>query len=232
MSRLTTSLLAVLAALVVAPPAPAALPDPKGFTSRVDNPWFPLPRGADWRSAGVTETKLATGRTRVLPRTKLIAGVACTVVLDTAALNGTPEERTVDYYAQDRNGNVWYFGEDSFDFDKGRWERSHGSWRAGVDGAEPGIIMRADPRAGDRYTQEHYVGHAEDKARVLGYVDSLTVTYGTFRHVLVTEETSPLEPGVRERKFYAHGVGLLRSVITVGDLEFSDLVAAGRGGKG
>jgi hypothetical protein len=220
----------MLLPLVLALAAAAGVPVPTAaeLSPQISNPWFPLPVGSVARTAGVIEHDYAAGRTSTLAATRLIAGVRCAVVLDTVALDGRPLERTFDYYAQDAAGNVWYFGEDSFDRQDGRWRRSPGSWRAGVDGARPGIVMEAAPQAGDAYAQEHDLGHAEDQARVLGWVESLTVPYGTFTHVLETEEWTPLEPGVVERKYYASGVGLIRTVMTRGGLELSDLVSLTR----
>ena len=153
------------------------------------------------------------GRTRqtdeevVLHSTKRILGVTCTVVRDTVSEHGRPVERTFDWYAQDRPGNVWYMGEDSFEREHGRFVKAGDSWEAGVDGAKPGILMPADPRPGDAYRQEFYPpGEALDQARVLRLGARLTVPYGAFSGVLVTSERSPLEPQI-EQKYYAPGVG-------------------------
>jgi len=138
---------------------------------------------------------------------KMILGVETTVVRDTVWVNGEIAEKTMDWYAQDKQGNVWYFGEFSQEYENGVPINTHGSWEAGVDGAEPGIIMLANPRPSVQYRQEYYKGEAEDMARVLRTDAAITVPYGTFDDVLVTREWTPLEPGFAERKFYAPCIG-------------------------
>jgi hypothetical protein len=200
--------------------------DPANFVARVDNPYFPLAPGTIMRYQGVAEN----GKTpqldvaTVLGRTKRILGVDTTVVRDTVASNGAPFERTFDWYAQDRDGNVWYFGEDSQDHRNGRWVPSNGSFQAGVDGAQPGIIMPGDPKPGDAYRQEYYPGHALDQARILGYTPA-KVPYGAFPHTLTTVETSALEPTVREQKHYVRGVGELKTQDVAGSREAFQLVS-------
>jgi hypothetical protein len=204
--------------------------DPANFVSAVNNRWFPLRPGTTLRYRGVAEN----GRTpqvdvaTVLARRERVLGVSCTVVRDTVTSRGRPVERTYDWYAQDRQGNVWYFGEDSRNFVHGRYVKGHDSWEAGVGGAKPGIIMEGAPRRGDTYRQEYYVGHAEDQARVLGPGGPVTVPYRTFSRTLATVERSRLEPGARERKFYAAGVGEIESKVVRGDHERFALVAVRR----
>jgi hypothetical protein len=187
-----------------------------------------MPVGASYSFLGVQEGKLGIDRMRVLGRTKLISGVHCRVELDRVWLNGRPAERTFDYFAQDSKGNVWYYGEDSYSRVHGHWARDSDSWLSGVNGAHAGVVMQAHPVRGPVYAQENFPGHAEDKARVVGYVSSVTVPGGTFRHVLETQEFSPLEPGVVERKYYAAGIGFLRSTTTHGAIEFYDLTGTAR----
>jgi len=134
-------------------------------------------------------------------------GVECVVVRDTAWEGGELIERTFDWYAQDQEGTVWYFGEDTKEYRNGKVTSTGGSWEAGVDGAQPGIIMQANPKAGLSYRQEYYEGEAEDKAQVVSVNESVTVPYGSFDHVLKTKEWTPLEPGLVEHKYYAPGVG-------------------------
>jgi hypothetical protein len=116
-------------------------------------------------------------------------------------------EQTYDWYAQDKEGNVWYFGEDVTEYKNGKVTGHEGSWESGVDGARPGIAMKADPRVGQTYRQEYSKGVAEDKARVVSLNGSVEVPYGKYDRVLVTEEFTPLEPGVVERQYYVAGVG-------------------------
>ena len=203
----------------------AAAVDPADFVRGIDNRYFPLTPGTVLFYKGKWEGRAERDRSEVTRRTKVILGVKCIVVLDTVTLDGKPVERTFDWYAQDKRGNVWYFGEDSRDYAHGTWVASGGSWEAGVDGAKPGIIMEADPRRGDSYRQEFYSGHAEDMAKVLGKIASLSVPYGTFGDVLVTREWTPLEPGVAEKKYYAPGIGEVASRAVAGESEYLKLVA-------
>ena len=213
-------------------PAPTRGPyapsiDPAKFAPAVDNRYFPLEPGTTLRYKGVSEdgktpqTDVAT----VTRRTRRILGVTCTVVRDAVSSRGKPVERTDDWYAQDKQGNVWYFGEDSRDYRRGSYVRGSDSWEAGVDGAQPGIIMEATPRPGDTYRQEYYRGHAEDQARVLGNGGAAKVAYGSFRRTLATVERTRLEPHVRERKLYAAGVGEIKSQVVSGDREAFELVS-------
>ncbi|RMF90668.1 MAG: hypothetical protein D6736_06430 [Nitrospinota bacterium] len=180
--------------------------NPADFVETIDNPFFPLTPGTTfiYEGAGEEHTEVF-----VTHETKEILGVTCIVVRDTVMVAGEIIEDTFDYYAQDREGNVWYFGELSQEFEDGELVSLAGSWKAGEDGAKPGIIMEADPQVGDVYRQEFALGEAEDLAEVLNLDASVIVPFGAFDHTLQTEDFSPLEPGVREQKFYAPGVGLV-----------------------
>jgi hypothetical protein len=137
-------------------------------------------------------------------------------VRDTVSEHGTAVERTFDWYAQDKRGNVWYMGEDSLERKNGRLVRAGDSWQAGVNGAKPGIIMRGRPRAGDVYRQEYYPpGGALDQARVLGFTGPIRVPAGTFKRVLVTIEWSPVEPQL-EKKYYVAGIGEVMEKVVAG----------------
>lgn len=151
------------------------------------------------------------------------------MVRDTVSERGRPVERTFDWYAQDRQGNVWYMGEDSLELQHGRFVKASDSWEAGVKGGKPGIIMPADPRPGDRYRQEYYPpGQALDEAHVLNRRGAVTVPYGRFRHVLVTSEFSPLEPQT-EQKYYVAGVGEVAERVVKGHHEEFELVRVTHG---
>jgi len=143
---------------------------PSDFVRTIDNRYLPFKPGTTLRYEGNTAGGVERVEIVVLRTTRRILDVNCLVVRDTVTVAGKPEELTFDWYAQDRRGNVWYFGEDSRDFRNGKWVVSDGSWQAGVDGAKPGIVMLARPRAGRSYRQEYYPGHAEDMARVVGSV--------------------------------------------------------------
>ena len=145
----------------------------------------------------------------------MILGVTCVVVSDTVKVDGVLEEATLDWYAQDKQGNVWYFGEDSKEYKDGKVTSTKGSWETGVKGALPGIVMEANPKVGDTYRQEYYKGEAEDMASVESLSESVSVPYGAYSNLLMTKEWSALDsPPVFENKYYAKGVGFL---MTKGD---------------
>jgi hypothetical protein len=177
--------------------------DPAEFTTKVDNHYFPLKPGTTFVYEGGQERD----EMAVTHHTKKVMGVECVVVDDRAWEGGKLIEGTYDWFAQDKEGNVWYFGEDTKEYKNGKVTSTKGSWEAGVDGAEPGIIMQADPKVGQSYRQEYYKGEAEDMAKVQSLNASVTVPYGSFDHVLVTREWTPLEPSYDEHKYYARGVG-------------------------
>jgi hypothetical protein len=210
------------------PPVPA-LPPASAFVRTVDNPYFPLRPGTRLHYEGTSDGERATDTVTVTRRTKTILGIKAVVVLDVATAGGKPSEKTYDWYAQDKRGNVWYLGEDSFDRKNGKWVRNDGSWQAGVDGAKAGIIMEGQPRVGDTYRQEYYKGHAEDVGRVLRTDVGVSTPYSSFRHALQTRDWSPLEPGVVEQKYYARGIGEVKSFLTKGGAERMALVSLQRG---
>jgi hypothetical protein len=198
--------------------------DPANFVSRIDNRYWPLQPGTTFVYEGTSDGESEHNEVAVTTETKTILGVQCVVVRDTVTVEGELTEETLDWYAQDKDGNVWYFGEDSKSYENGKVASTEGSWEAGVDGAQPGIIMPAEPKVGDEYRQEYYAGEAEDMAAVLQLGGSVTVPYGTFDNVLVTKEWSPLEPDVVEHKTYAPGVGLVLSESVQGEQERLELV--------
>jgi hypothetical protein len=205
--------------------SPANAPAADGFVRTIDNKYLPLKPGTVLRYKGTKDGQPSDVNYAVTDKTKKILGVRCVVVHDTLSINGHPEERTTDWFAQDTRGNVWYFGEDSFDLVNGTWVRSDGSWQAGVDGAQQGIVMEATPRVGDTYRQEYYAGHAEDMAQVLSTDASVTVPAGRFVGAVKTRDWTPLEPSVAEHKYYAPGVGEVRSVMVKGGTDQESLVS-------
>jgi len=180
--------------------------DPADFVAVIDNPFMPLKPGTKVSFDGAERIEIT-----ISTETKTILGVPATVVRDQVFLNGELEEDTLDWFAQDREGNVWYFGEETAEYRQGKVVSTKGSWEGGVDGALPGIIMLADPQVGDVYRQEFYKGEAEDIGEVTGVGGSITVPLGTFTDILVTEEWTPLEPDVRERKTYVPGIGVVET---------------------
>jgi hypothetical protein len=183
--------------------------NPANFSTNIDNPYMPLKPGTTYVYQAHTADGLITNFVAVTQKTKEILGVTCVEVRDTVFLHGQKTEDTLDWYAQDREGNVWYFGEDSEDVTNGRVSSLEGSWTAGVDGAEPGIIMESHPKVGDAYRQELLLNEAEDFARVLSLNQSVKVPFGSFDHCVETTESSGVEPGAVEFKFYAPGIGVV-----------------------
>lgn len=183
--------------------------DPDDFVDLIDNPWLPLAPGTTFVYEKVTEDETERIEVEVTDDTVEILGVTCTVVRDTASVDGEIQEDTYDWYAQDVAGNVWYFGELSFEYEDGEIAGIEGSWKAGVDGAQPGIVMLADPMVGDVYRQEFELREAEDVGGVLSLDATASVPVGTFTDCLQTEDYTPLEPDALEDKFYAPGLGLV-----------------------
>jgi hypothetical protein len=179
--------------------------DPADFTTKVDNEYFPMEPGTTFLYEGGTEHSEMT----VTSETKKVMGVECIVVDHKEWEDEMLIERTYDWFAQDKEGTVWYFGEDTKEYEEGEVVSTKGSWEAGVDGAKPGIIMPSDPKVGQSYHQEYYPGEAMDMARVLSFDASVKVRYGSFDEVLETREWTPLQPGFSEKKYYVGGVGPL-----------------------
>jgi hypothetical protein len=190
------------------------------FTADVDNPWFPLEAGTTFVYTGSKDGKPAVDRFQVSAATRTIDGVRTRVVDDRLYLDGALEERTSDYYAQDSCGNVWYFGEDTATLDaNGKVTSTDGSFHAGVDGAQPGVFMQAEPQIGRWFRQEWYAGQAEDRFRAADLSAQVSVPYGTYSSALRTEERTALEPGVVDAKYYARGIGEVEEVTVKGPME-------------
>jgi hypothetical protein len=185
--------------------------DPDNFVRVVDNPLFPLRPGTRFVYEGEEDGETETNVTIVTYDRKNILGVSAIVVLDRVFVDGELKEKTFDWYAQDKQGNVWYLGENTKEYEDGKVVSTEGSWKAGRDGAKPGIIMLAHPRVGDSYHQEFFVGEAEDQARVVARGVDQRVPYGSFDNCVRTVEFTRLEPGVKEAKIYCPGVGFVRA---------------------
>jgi hypothetical protein len=193
--------------------------DPADFSTNIDNPYWPMTPGTRWvfsetDTKGTKEKVVIT----VTDKTKMIAnGIRARVIRDAATENGVPIEITDDWYAQDKDGNVWYLGESVRNFENGKVADREGSFEAGVDGADAGVVMPADPVPGLSYRQEYYKGVAEDRGEVIAVgEDQVEVPAGYFKGVLLTRDLVPLEPKVEELKFYAKGVGPVLSMHTDG----------------
>jgi hypothetical protein len=196
---------------------------PSNFVAHVTNPFFPLTPGTVFVYRGIKDGQTQIDRVRVTHRTRVIEGVTATAVRDVATHAGHVLEATTDWYAQDKTGNVWYFGEATKAYENGHVD-TEGSWLAGRDGATPGIVMEADPHVSDGYRQELYPGHAEDMAWVVARGGHVRVPYGKVRHALFTLEFSPLEPNVIDRKVYGRGIGIVRETSASGPHETALLV--------
>jgi hypothetical protein len=198
--------------------------DAADFVDGVDNRYFPLVPGTRWVYEGRTDEGTERIVVEVLAERKDVMGIPAVVVRDTVSLDGELVEDTDDWYAQDRDGNVWYLGETTAEYDRGRVVSTAGSWEAGRDGAYPGIVMEAEPRVGDAYRQEYDPGEAEDLAEVVRTGARERVPWGEFDDVVVTEEWNPLSPKVVERKYYAPGVGQVSEEVVRGGSERMALV--------
>jgi hypothetical protein len=227
----------VLAALAgTPPPPPSDLPqgselvklDPGEFTTQIDNRYWPMRPGSRWvyRERGENGRTLRVTVTVMHRTRKVAAGVRGRIVHDVVTQGGKLVEDTYDCYAQDRAGNIWYLGEDTTEHQDGGTSRE-GSWEAGVDGAEAGVIMPARPRVGLRYRQEYYAGHAEDRAQVASLHGRAVVPFGRFSDVLVTRDSNPLRKGPAEHKYYAKGIGPVLAASAGGSRE--ELVTFRRG---
>ncbi len=205
--------------------------DPGQFTTKIDNPFFPLRPGSRWV---YRETDKQGGRQKVVVtatrETRLIAnGVTARIVRDVVTEDGEFVEVTDDWYAQDAAGNVWYLGEATTEFENGAPVSTAGSFEAGVDGAQAGVIMPAEPRPGTRYRQEYYAGQAEDRAKVLSRNATSEVPFGEFERALRTKDVAPLPPRAVEHKLYARGIGLVEARTIEGGSDREVLVKFRRG---
>jgi hypothetical protein len=204
-------LAAGVAATAVFAATPAADVDPSDFVREIDNPWYPLRPGTTYVFRGVESGKPMRDVVAVTNRRKTILGVSCVVVRDTVYVDGRPREATSDWFAQDRQGNVWYFGEATAELDhSGKVKSREGSWQAGVDGAKPGIVMPGRPKVGQSFRQEYLKGHAEDHMAIQSLAAKVRVPYVSTSRAMRTREWTPLEPGVVEHKYYVRGLGMVK----------------------
>ena len=233
-----TVITAIIVAATAAPASAAPIPqghehvtlDSADFTTRIDNPYWPMRPGTRWVAR---ETAPDGERHRIVVtvthRTKTMAnGITARAVHDRESSHGRLVEDTIDYYAQDRAGNIWYLGEDTTEYENGKPVSTEGSFESGVDGAEPGVIVPAHPRRGMHYRQEEYRGHAEDRASVVSLTEQVGVPAGHYRRVLMTRETNPLEPRNVEFKFLARGVGPVLAVAISGGADREELLRVRR----
>ncbi len=224
-----------LSSPATASPSPTARPLPRGsdpleldpadFVSTIDHPFWPMAIGNAWvyreTDAEGTEQRVEV---TVTDDTKEIAGITATVVHDVVSEDGELVEDTLDWYAQDAAGNIWYLGEDTKEYEGGEVVSTEGSWTTGVDGALAGILLPADPEVGMTYRQEYYAGEAEDAAEILSLDEHVEVPLGTYDGVMLTKDYTPLDPDVVEHKFYARGVGPVQVIAVSGGSSREELI--------
>jgi hypothetical protein len=186
--------------------------DPSKFSNKIDNPYFPLKAGTTHILVGKRDGAPTRHVLRVTPQTKRVLGVDTAVIKDTVTSNHSLIEKTTDWYAQDNKGNVWYFGEQTAEYANGVVTTTEGSWEAGVDNAQPGIIMPAHPKPGPWYRQEYRPGIALDRAKILKENLTLTVNGKTYHKVIKTHDVNPLDPSLVEYKWFAPGIGTLKTI--------------------
>jgi hypothetical protein len=206
--------------------------DPSEFTTQIDNRYWPMRPGDRWVFSEIdadgTKQKVVV---TVTDETKQLAnGVTARVVHDIVSAGGETVEDTYDWYAQDAEGNVWYMGEDTKEYENGKVKTTAGSWEAGVDGAQPGIAVPANPEPGMTYRQEHLAGEAEDRAEVLSVDEFVEVPAGSYKDVLMTKDFTPLQPEVLEHKFFAPDVGPVLALGISGGSSREELLRYSRGG--
>lgn len=197
-----------------------------GFSAHVTNPWFPLPVGRTLVYRGEKDGKPTRDVVHVTSATKTIAGAPCAAISDQLYSHGHVIERTTDWYTQDARGNVWYYGEDTAELDAhGHVTSREGTWQAGRDGAKSGIFMPAHPKVGIGFRQEYYKGHAEDHFRILSLRTTAKTPAGSSSRAMLTKETTPLEPGVVDHKYYIRGLGTVLEETVKGGSERNALVS-------
>jgi hypothetical protein len=210
----------------------AAAPDvdPANFVDVIDNPYLPWVVGSRWVYEGEVNGEPERVEVVVIDQHKTILGIEATVVRDSVYTGDELTEDTFDWYAQDEDGNVWYLGEDTKEYENGEVVSTEGSWEAGVDGAEPGIVMPARPTVGHAYRQEYHAGEAEDMAEIIEVGGTVEVPAGRYEDVVTTRDWTPLEPDVVENKQYAPGVGVVHETLVAGGDELLELVSFTSGG--
>ena len=205
--------------------------DPAEFMTEIDNPYWPMAPGNRWVYREIdTDGTVQKVVVTVTDKTKMIAnGIEARVVHDVVSSQGELVEVTDDWYAQDAAGNVWYLGEETAEYENGKPVSTSGSFEAGVDGAQAGIAMPANPQDGMAYRQEYYKGEAEDRAEVLSLDEKAEVPFGYYKATLMTKDLVPTEPKVSEHKFYAEGVGPVLTLDIAGGTGREELLSFRQG---
>jgi hypothetical protein len=202
--------------------------DPAKFTTQIDNPYWPMKPGDHWVYRELEDGELQRVDVTVTDQTKVLDGVTARVVHDEVTRHGSVLEDTRDWYAQDSDGNVWYLGENTKEYENGKLKTTEGSWAYGVDGAQAGVVVPADPEQGLKYREEYYAGHAEDAAEVLNTTSQVQVPYGRFKDAVLTRNFSSLEPTVEEMKLYAKNVGPVMELLVSGGTGRTELLSFDR----
>jgi hypothetical protein len=204
--------------------------NPDDFVQSIDHPYWPMAPGSKWV---LTETDLEGHTQRiemtVTDRKKRVMGIEATVVRDIVTEDGELIEDTFDWFAQDKDGNLWYLGEDTTEFENGKPVSKKGSWEAGVKGAQAGLILPGKPEVGMTYRQEYLAGEAEDAAKILSLDEHVAVAAGSYKDVLMTKDWTPLQPDTLEHKFYARGVGPVLELGLAGSKFWGELVRFTKG---
>jgi hypothetical protein len=190
--------------------------DPADFTTSIDNQYWPMRPGSHWVYREVENREAQRVDVTVTNRTKMLGGIEARVVHDRVSRNGETLEDTYDWYAQDSDGNLWYLGENTAEYENGKLKTKEGSWAYGADGAEAGVVVPASPKQGMSYREEYYAGHAEDAAEVLNVGSQVQVPLGRYQGAMLTRNFSSIEPTVEEMKLYAKGVGPVMELLVSG----------------
>ncbi len=204
--------------------------DPAEFSAKIDNPFFSMPVGKTITLESQTADGLERNEIIATPETRTIMGVTTLVYWDRVWLNGKIHEETRDYLAQHKNGDVWYFGEVVDNYENGQLKDHKGSWIAGENGALPGIWMKANPQVGDTYREEYYKGEAEDMAKIASLSETVKTPLGTFQNCIKTDNWTPLDPSLKEAKFYCREVGTSALELNLTDNEKAVVVKVENGG--
>jgi hypothetical protein len=221
----TAGALLLAAHAMAAPSCPKPPPLPDAFVGQIDNAYLPLTPGRTLTYRGKLDGESAKDVFRVTGQTKVILGVTTTVVHDQVFIKGELVEDTFDWFAQDAQGNVWYFGEDTRELENGQVVSTEGSWEAGVDNARAGIFMPATPMVGQTFKQEDAKNVAEDCSKIVDLHASIKTPYVSSNEALKTEEFSLLEPDVLDNKYYVRGIGLVREQTIQGGSDVLELVS-------
>jgi len=192
---------------------------------KVDSKYLSFPEGKKFIYEGKTEEGIERIEAYSTGKIKSIMGVNVIEIRDREFLDGELIEDTKDWFAQDKYGNIWYFGEDSKELVDGKISSTKGSWVAGYYGAKPGIVMEADPKIGDVYRQEYYPGEAEDMGQVIALDAQVKTRYGEFTNCLQTKDWNPLENDLGEYKYYCPEAKALVYEASIEDNEGVQLIA-------